>query len=90
MTVVRIDSAEGDKDLCPAFVDTVAVIPREGGEYTVYLRLPATVADTGIRWLDIVNQAIDKLITHRECCHGATRAYEFYQKVHTELLAFKC
>jgi hypothetical protein len=73
-------------DLCDALVDTVAVIPRERGEYTVYLRLPSKVADAGVRWLDIVNAAIDKL-TRRNCCNGATRAYEFYQKVHEELLA---
>ena len=87
MTVIRIDSVKGKMDFCSAFVDTVAVIPRKRGEYTVYFRLPDKVADMGVRWLDIVNDAIDK-VSHRDRCNGAARAYKFYQKVLQELQAF--
>ena len=93
MTIATMDSVDGEWDLCPGFLHKVAVIPRERGEYNVYLDLPDKVAESGM-WLTILKKAIDKLAT-ANCAAGVvgifqnhSRAFEFYNKVYDELTGY--
>jgi len=76
--VIEIDTVDGLWYRSEALVDGVAVVPRDHGEFTVFMQLPDLMPEG--HPIKVVDTVVEGL-SEPNCCASPAKALEFYRRV---------